>query len=81
MMNSDELYEKYISLLISANDENLTDKDHQINVCKLNSWLDGLADTKGIFFNGDYYYIVLGIDRPMCCGQFLDWKSKMDSAA
>jgi hypothetical protein len=41
-----------------------------------------VEDATGHRFNGDHYYIPL-IDRgemkerPMCCGEFLDWKSNI----
>ena len=27
----------------------------------------------------DLYYLEQGIDRPMCCGEFLDWKAVDDA--
>ena len=76
-MSNEELWDKYLELLIAANDESKTEKDHYDTVRNLKGWLAGVFDAKGLRFNGDYYYLELGIDRPMCCGLFLDWECKI----
>jgi hypothetical protein len=49
-------------------------------------WKQGVEDADGHRFNGDYYYINLFDSgkmkrRPICCGVFLDWKSKSNTDA
>lgn len=73
-MSNDELWAEYIRLLETANDESRNLRQHQDAVCTLRAWLAGVHAATGKNFNGDYHYINLGIDRPMCVGQFLDWK-------
>lgn len=77
-----KLYEKFIELLAEVNDENKTQQEHDFLVTKFHGWKDGVRDATGQSFNGDYHYIDLidkGLikDRPMCCGMFLDWESKL----
>ena len=68
------LYYEYIKRLVEVNDETKTEMEHQRLKLEFNGWLQGVEDATGGLFNGDYYYIEKGIDRPMCCGMFLDWK-------
>ena len=70
------LYDEYIRQLTEVNDETKTEEEHRILRIKLNAWKQGVEDASGYRFNGDNYYIALGVDRPMCCGEFLDWVSK-----
>lgn len=74
---NEELWRKYLELLIAANDETKTEVDHDRAVRHLKGWLAGVFDATGKRFNGDYYYLEQGIDRPMCVGLFLDWESKV----
>ena len=69
-----QLYDEYIRRLIEVNDESRTKEEHRILRSELDGWLAGVEAASGHTFNGDYYYIEKGIDRPMCCGQFLDWE-------
>jgi len=73
-MQLDRLYDEYIKHLIAVNDETKTEDEHRLLKEWFRGWLEGVENTAGYRFNGDYYYIDLGIDRPMCCGEFLDWK-------
>ena len=73
----DLLYEKYIELLLDVNDEGNSEAEHKRLQIEFYGWKQGIEDAAGQHFNGDYYYIDRGIDRPMCCGEFLDWKSKL----
>jgi len=66
-----------------VNDENKTQKEHDLIAAEFEGWLQGVEDARGFRFNGDYYYIELFdsgqmVERPLCCGTFLDWKSKID---
>lgn len=73
------LYDEYIKRLIAVNDEDKTELEHRILKTNFDGWKRGVKDATGFHFNGDYYYIEQGIDRPMCCGEFLDWKSRQDA--
>lgn len=75
------LKREYITRLEAANDETKSAETHRVLVDQLNAWLDGVRDATGYFFNGDYHYFELGIDRSMCCGQFLDWKHHPEDSA
>jgi len=74
------LYDEYIRRLLEVNDESKTDDEHQMITASFRGWLEGVQDAAGHRFNGDSYYIDLFDsgkmeERPICCGQFLDWKS------
>jgi hypothetical protein len=80
----DDIYDKFIQKLIEINNENVTQKEHDLLLVKFRSWKEGLKDAGfDYLLNGDYYYIEK-IDsgemeeRPMCAGQFLDWKSNLE---
>ena len=70
------LYDEYLKRLIDVNDETKTIDEHQRLTLEFRGWIQGVNDAAGYRFNGDYYYIEKGIDRPMCCGEFLDWTPK-----
>ena len=69
------LYDEYIKHLITVNDETKSEEDHRLLKEWFRGWQKGVEDAAGHRFNGDYYYRHLGIDRPMCCGEFLDWRT------
>ena len=74
------LYDEYIKRLIEVNDESKTEGEHMRLKDSFNGWKDGVHDAKGHHFNGDYYYIDKFNrgemkERPLCCGEFLDWQS------
>ena len=75
------LYDEYLKRLIEVNDESKTKEEHNRLKQEFWGWKQGVEDAAGHRFNGDYYYIDL-IDkgemeeRPMCCGEFLDWEAK-----
>ena len=71
------LYDKYIVRLIQVNNEGNTEAEHTRLQIDFYGWKQGVEDAIGKRFNGDYYYINQGIDRPMCSGEFLDWESKL----
>jgi len=76
------LYEEYIRRLREVNDEYKTQEEHDLITIKFRSWCEGVYDGAGYRFNGDYYYIPKidsgeFEDRPMCCGVFLDWNSRV----
>ena len=75
------LYDEFIKRLIEVNDESKTDAEHARIESTFEGWTQGVADAIGRRFNGDYYYIEKidageMTERPMCCGEFIDWKSK-----
>ena len=67
------LYDEYIKRLIVVNDETKSEHEHRLLQERFRGWQEGVENAAGHRFNGDYYYIDLGIDRPMCRGEFLDW--------
>ena len=79
------LYDKYIKQLIDVNDETKTEQEHQHLKSRLLGWTEGVFDAAGYRFNGDRYYIEKFNsgeikERPMCCGEFLDWQKKQAGA-
>jgi len=77
----DNLYSKYLRLLKQVNDESKTDIEHSRLKSEFSGWKKGIKDARGCVFNGDYYYIEKFDsgemeERPLCCGEFLDWESK-----
>ena len=75
------LYDEYIKRLIEVNDETKSKQEHINFVHRLRGWREGVEDATRFRFNGDFYYLDLikkGLieERPMCCGEFLDWKEK-----
>jgi len=79
----ERLYDEYIRRLIQVNDETKTEHEHNILKSEFYGWKAGVKDAAGYTFNGDYYYLEK-IDngemeeRPLCCGEFLDWESKVE---
>jgi len=78
------LYDEFIKRLIEVNDESKTNREHEISEASFYGWKEGVKDATDFHFNGDFYYINLidtGVmeERPMCCGKFLDWKSKKEA--
>jgi hypothetical protein len=80
-MKKPRLYDEFIKLLIEVNDESVSKENHDRLLIELHAWKRGVEDATGHTFNGDYYYIELGVDRPMCCGVFLDWEHKQTLTA
>lgn len=75
------LWEKYLKRLKEVNDETKTEHEHNTIRTLFSGWKEGVKDANGTTFNGDYYYIDLFDrgemkERPLCCGEFLDWKSE-----
>jgi hypothetical protein len=68
------LYEKHIELVEMVNNSySLT--EHTIAEARLRGFRDSLyVQNLHQLIDCDMYYINQGIDRPMCCGVFLDWK-------
>ena len=75
------LYDEYIKRLLEVNDESKTELEHNAINSEFTGWIQGVEDAAGHWFKGDHYYIDkfdIGelLERPLCCGRFLDWKSK-----
>jgi len=75
------LYDEYIKRLVEVNDETKTEREHNQLVAEFRGWIQGVEDAAGHRFNGDYYYIEKFDneempERPLCCGQFLDWQTQ-----
>jgi hypothetical protein len=67
--------------LVEVNDETKTEVEHKRLELILHAWKEGVEDASGHRFNGDFYYIEKieageMVERPMCCGVFLDWAHK-----
>lgn len=80
------LYDEYIRRLLELNDESKTVVEHTRIVENFRGWKQGVEDAVDYRFNGDYYYIDLFDsgkmkERPICCGEFLDWNSKSNKDA
>ncbi len=74
-------HDKFISLLEAANDETKTQFQHDIAVAALHGFRAAAKHFQDEPLNGDWHYIPKieageMEDRPMCCGEFLDWKCK-----
>ena len=72
------LYDEYIKRLLEVNDETVTQERHNRRYAEFSGWVQGVKDSSGHTFNGDYYYIAKFDsgemkERPLCCGIFLDW--------
>jgi hypothetical protein len=62
--------------LIRAVNESKTLEQHTKSEAYLDGWRQGVKSC-GITLSmcdSDNYYLSQGIDRPMCCGVWLDWK-------
>jgi len=78
---SGPLWHHYVKHLVRVNDEEVSEEVHYSRKQYLRGWLDAMKISGGLLFNGDYYYLPLfyeGLleERPLCCGEFLDWESK-----
>jgi hypothetical protein len=69
-----KLFDKHIELVKLVNSAD-SERQHQLAEERLRGFRDCM-DVKGYqqLMDCDMYYIEKGIDRPMCCGVFLDWK-------
>ena len=56
--------------------QSLTVDDHRMRERALNAWRQGVEDAGGKidYMAADLHYLDQGIDRPMCCGVWLDWE-------
>ena len=68
------LYEKHIQMIERVN-RSATEKEHSANERDLRNWRAGVEDAglKLDLCAADWYYLNQGINRPMCCGVWLDW--------
>ena len=68
------LHEKHIHRIEQVN-KATTDEEHSQRDRDLRNWRKGAEDAGAKFdlFACDYHYFDQGVDRPMCCGVWLDW--------
>ena len=68
------LLEKHIEIVESVNNAQ-TNSEHQTASSRLDGFREAL-NLMGInqLIECDMHYIEQGVDRPMCCGIFLDWE-------
>lgn len=72
-----KLFSEHIRLVESVNNST-TPQEHTLNLAVLYSFRKALEILEiNQLCECDYYYLDQGIDRPMCCGVFLDWKEKL----
>jgi len=69
-----KLHEKHISRIRAVN-ESQTESEHLRLKLALESWRLGIEDAgrRVDLIACDNYYLDQGVDRPMCCGVWLDW--------
>jgi hypothetical protein len=69
------LHEKHIKKIELVNNAD-TEALHNNRMLELRSWREGVQDAgKSLDLCAcDMHYIAKGIDRPMCCGVWLDWE-------
>jgi hypothetical protein len=62
--------------LIDAVNNSQTELQHQLAEARLGGFREGLriGGYEPDLIAADMHYLDQGIDRPMCCGVFLDWK-------
>ena len=68
------IHKQHIKLIRSVN-ESKTIEEHKERLIYLNGWIDGITACGHALniMECDNYYLEQGIDRPMCCGVWLDW--------
>lgn len=74
--------ENHIALVETVNRAK-TEQEHQLAQATLNGWRRGLeaCGHRPDLMGCDMYYLHQGIDRPMCCGVFLDWAPTEERAS
>jgi hypothetical protein len=67
--------DKHIKLVEAVNNSK-TESEHYANNRQLKGFREALDIMKiNQLMDCDWHYINQGIDRPMCCGVFLDWEA------
>ncbi len=69
------LREEHIKLIEAVNNAT-TRAEHDAHQLRLDWWRTGVADAGAVmdYMAGDRHYLDQDIDRPMCCGVWLDWE-------
>lgn len=71
------IQEKHLELVKAVN-ESTTIAEHRNADCRLRGFREAMQITDSHYgmslMECDLHYIEMGIDRPMCCGVFLDWE-------
>lgn len=70
-----DLHAMHIELVEAVNNAR-NEAEHSTREIYLRGWRDGVEalGMKVDLFAADRHYLDQGIDRPMCCGVWLDWK-------
>ena len=69
------IHEKHIALVEAVNNSK-TEYEHRAQDSRRAGWIQGVRDC-GYHVDqcaADLHYIDQGVDRPMCCGVWLDWE-------
>jgi hypothetical protein len=68
------LHEKHMHRIELVN-RSTTEQEHSTRERDLRNWQAGVEDAgfKLDLCAADWHYLEQGIDRPMCCGVWLDW--------
>ena len=80
-LSADDLWQEFIRRLEAANDETVSEIEHQVRLQTLQAWRDGIQQAAGYTFNGDMHYAqskdpvkrAIWDHRPLCMGLILDW--------
>jgi hypothetical protein len=67
---------RHIELVEQVNNAK-DEREHSARQFYLDGWRDGLfsAGVNLSLMAADQHYLDQGVDRPMCCGVFLDWQA------
>ena len=73
--------EAHLGLVCRVN-QATTHREHELADAELRGYRRGLREMgcEPDLAGCDLYYLDLGIDRPMCCGVWLDWKPAVNGA-
>lgn len=74
------LHEKHMHRVELVN-RSKTGAEHSARELELRAWRQGVEDA-GLRINlcaADNFYLDQGIDRPMCCGVWLDWSEEIEA--
>lgn len=71
------IHEKHMARIDAVNNTT-TEAEHQSQAMRLDGWRAGIRDAGGYvnLIAADLEQMdARGVDRPMCCGVFLDWQN------
>lgn len=69
------IQERFIQLIVAVNDST-TEQEHRENEIRLQTFKETvkLFGYRLNLMAADMHYLDKGVNRPMCCGVWLDWK-------